>query len=339
MSGGIRTNELLNCYHCGSTGCDLYQGLEDLMFGVPGQWSFLQCPSCGLAWLKNQPIVEDIPKLYESYYTHASVEPDNTFKKIVKIGIPVHDFAYNQALPHPRLLTAIAAKIGPLREIAAHSVMWQKAKTGGKLLDFGCGAGVDLFHLQQMGWQVFGTEPDPKAVEAARKLLNNDNVFEGFLEDAGFDENTFDALTSSHVLEHLFDPLTTLKECRRVMKPGAQLTFATPNIDSLASRHFKEYWRGLEIPRHLFLFSERSLREMAEKAGFRNIKILTPSCYAFYIWQGSYLLKTEHALPGGIPRNTGLGIKLRALFFWGMEFLRNHFGSPCGEELILIAEK
>lgn len=335
----IRTNDLLNCYHCGAAGHNLYQQLEDLMFGVPGKWDFLQCPDCGLAWLKNQPIVEDIPRLYENYYTHADVEPDGIFKRVVKVGIPVHDFGYSPNISYPRLAAFIASKVGPLKEVAAHSVMWQRAQQGGKILDLGCGAGAILSHLQEMGWQVFGTEPDPKAVDAARKLLKTGDIFGGFLEDANFEENFFDALISSHVLEHLFDPLATLRECHRVMKPGAQLTFATPNIDSLASQQFKEYWRGLEIPRHLFLFTEKSLKEMAEEAGFSKVRILTPSCFAYYIWQGSFLLKKQHSLPGGIPVNTSFVIKFRALLFWGMEFIRNRIATPCGEELILIAEK
>ncbi len=339
MADRIRTRELLSCYHCGADGYDLYEQLEDWMFGVPGNWAIRTCPDCGLAWLKNQPVVEDTPLLYENYFTHEAVEPDGAFKRVVKVGVSARLYGYNPKQRYSRLAAFLASCIGPLREVAAHSVMWQKAQDGGKILDLGCGSGANLYHLQEMGWQVSGTEPDPEAVAAAKKLLKTDDIFQGFLEETAFKENSFDALISSHVLEHLFDPLATLKECHRVMKPGAQLTFATPNIESLGSQKFKEYWRGLEIPRHFFLFTEKSLREMAAKAGFNNIRILTPSCAAYSVWQGSYLLKTKKSLPGGIPLNTSVLMRIRAILFWGWEFFKICLGSPCGEELILIAEK
>ncbi len=340
MSGSIRTHELLTCYHCGADGFDLYRQIEDLMFGVPGQWTLRRCPGCGLTWLKNQPIAEDVPRLYENYYTHEVVQlPDGALRRASKMGILKRDFGYSPKVPYSQLIAFFASRLGPLREMAARQIMWLHAHAGGKVLDLGCGAGANLYQLQQLGWQVSGTEPDPKAVLAAKKLLDTNEIFEGFLEDAAFAENSFDALISAHVLEHLPDPLATLKECYRVMKPGAQLCFATPNIDSLASQQFKEYWRGLEIPRHFFLFTEKSLREMAEKAGFRNIRILTPANVAWSVWQGSYLLQNQKSLPGGIANNTGILLKLRALVFWAWEFLKNHYGASCGEELVLLAEK
>ena len=339
MSGTIRTTDKLNCFHCGTKGTDLYSQLQDRMFDVPGKWTISQCPNCGMAWLKNQPVLEDIPELYKSYHTHEDVEPDSAFKRIVKIGVPARLYGYSPDIAHSRLAALLTCAIGPLREVAAHSVMWQHAKADGKILDLGCGAGAMLFHMQTLGWQVFGTEPDPKAVDTAKKLLQTDTIFSGFLEDAAFAENTFDALISSHVIEHLFDPLATLKECFRVMKPGAQLSIATPNIESMASQQYKESWRGLEIPRHFYLFNSKSLKEMASNAGFKNIRILTPTSYAYPIWQASHLIENNGSLPGGEIKNTSSILKLRALLFWAWEYLKTQTGSACGEELVLIANK
>ncbi len=341
MSNSIRTKELLSCYHCGTDGYDLYEGLEDLMFGVPGKWSIRKCPSCGLTWLKNQPVIEDVSKLYKSYYTHTTFElSDSALVRVINRGIPARHFGYNPKEPYSKIGACLLSGVGPFRELGAQAVMWQKAQEGGKILDLGCGAGGNLYKFQEMGWQVSGTEPDPKAVAAAKKLLKTDDIFEGFLEDAAFEENAFDALVSSHVLEHLFDPLVTLEECYRVMKPGAQLTFSTPNIESLASQQFKEYWRGLEIPRHFFLFTAKSLRELAIKAGFNNIRILTPTCVAAPLWRSSYILKTQKSLPGGVnPLDIGILMKVSGYLFWGWEFVKNRYGSSCGEELVLIAEK
>ena len=336
----IETRDILHCYHCGTDGTDIYPRLQDRMFDVPGEWTFRQCTHCGLLWLKNQPIEDDIAKLYESYYTHEAVQPnEGKIRTAVKMGIMSRDFGYQPEQPYSRLIAALSARIGPLREMAARTIMWQEAKKGGKVLDLGCGAGANLYQLQTMGWQVAGTEPDAKAVASAKRLLNTEEIFQGFLEQAAFDDDSFDALISAHVLEHLVDPLQTLKECRRVMKPGAKLTLATPNIDSLASKKFREFWRGLEIPRHFYLFSAKSLQEMAAKAGFREIQVITPSSVAPSIWQASYLLKHQSSLPGGIPTNITASMQVRGLLFWMWEYLNTLMGKKCGEELILIAKK
>ena len=61
-----------NCILCGSPGESLYEGLDDVLFGAPGTWSFKRCANsrCQLIWLDPQPLEEDIGKAYATYYTH-----------------------------------------------------------------------------------------------------------------------------------------------------------------------------------------------------------------------------------------------------------------------------
>lgn len=74
MSESIRTTEKNNCYLCGSEGASLYDNIKDRLFGVPGVWNLKQCSNtqCSLIWLAPMPIKEDLPKLYETYYTHSA---------------------------------------------------------------------------------------------------------------------------------------------------------------------------------------------------------------------------------------------------------------------------
>ncbi|MER2513863.1 MAG: hypothetical protein ABTQ25_15825 [Nitrosomonas ureae] len=61
-----------DCCLCGKPGETLYRNRTDYLFGTPGEWSFRICRGndCGLVWLDPRPVVNEIGKAYENYYTH-----------------------------------------------------------------------------------------------------------------------------------------------------------------------------------------------------------------------------------------------------------------------------
>jgi hypothetical protein len=70
-----------------------------------------------------------------------------------------------------------------------------------------------------------------------------------------------------HSLEHLADPLAALKEIAAMLSPGGTLLVAVPNAEGAQARLFGERWFHLDVPRHLYHFGERSLREVVSAAG------------------------------------------------------------------------
>lgn len=58
------------CRVCGQKGRRLYSGLTDTLFGVSGQWGYLCCDRCNLAWLDPWPTSEEVGRFYDHYYTH-----------------------------------------------------------------------------------------------------------------------------------------------------------------------------------------------------------------------------------------------------------------------------
>lgn len=158
------------------------------------------------------------------------------------------------------------------------------------------------------------------------------------LKKSVFPDNAFDAITMNHVIEHLYDPITTLEECRRVLKPVGKLVIVTPNIESLGARLFGEVWRGLEIPRHLYLFSPSTLQMCAEKAGLKVLHLRTTARSARWMYATSYLIRRNRTLPGGSPQKVGPGLRLAGLVFQavdhGLCIIKD-----VGEELVMIATK
>jgi ubiquinone/menaquinone biosynthesis C-methylase UbiE len=142
----------------------------------------------------------------------------------------------------------------------------------GRALDVGCGDGNLLLLLENLGWDIYGVDISQAAIEIAKKKLTKKNVFVGKLTECRFPSSYFDAISMRHVLEHLQNPLDTLREIRRVIKKDGILGISVPNIDSIYFRIFKGDWFHLDLQRHLYQFSLKTLTDMLNRAGFRVIK-------------------------------------------------------------------
>ncbi len=342
MNEGIRVAERDLCLLCDNEGTPLYQDLRDRLFSAPGTWMLLRCSKCGLVWLNPQPIPEDIGKLYCNYFTHdpspetLKAEPAKSWREAVKPGILNAAFGYkNDRANKP--LGWLVSRLGPLRDIVEGSVMWLNGSRPGKLLDVGCGNGQFLATMQKLGWEVTGVEPDGQAVKVAQERFGL-NVYEGVLEDIGFPDDTFDAITMSHVVEHLPDPIGTLRECKRILRKGGRLVVTVPNIESLGHRLFREAWLDLDPPRHLFLFSPHSLRTCAERSGLQVLELRTTARAARRRWAASKLIRKNGALPSGSPKAQSLWLRLEGLVFQAVEhglcMVRD-----AGEEVVMFAGK
>ncbi|HLC41733.1 MAG TPA: class I SAM-dependent methyltransferase, partial [Methylomirabilota bacterium] len=99
------------------------------------------------------------------------------------------------------------------------------------------------------------------------------DVAQGDLMEAQFEPASFDLIRMSHVLEHFRDPLASLKRAHDLLRPGGILFLETPNIRCWDFRLLGRYWGALHFPRHITLFSERTIRRAAEQVGFRVVRI------------------------------------------------------------------
>ena len=345
MHANIRVREVRTCLLCGKEGRTIYKDLQDRLLNIPGKWTFMYCSRCEFVWLNPQPIACDIPKLYVDYCTHQLpiIDCKNGRLKLKKC---VRSIVLNKYLRYSvecenKLLSKLLSFLilGPLKEKVFASVMFLKSRKSGRLLDVGCGNGWFLANMRKLGWEVVGIEPDKTAAHIAREYFNL-NVFECTFEEAEITKESFDAITANHVIEHLLDPIGFFSKCYYLLKPGGNLIVVTPNIQSLGSRLFGKTWLYWDPPRHLFLFSIKSLRLCAELAGFRNIKLYTVTVKAKQNWIASKLIKQTGKLPGGcLPKNIPLEFRLQGVIFHIFEYFLNLFANNLGEEVVLYAVK
>lgn len=343
INEGVRVQEARSCLLCNNAGTLLYANLRDNLFNAPGTWTLLRCSDCGLAWLDPRPITADISKLYDTYHTHSvahSVPKFASLRKTIRNAILARVFGYSGLANTPLKsnLGKMLSFIGPIKENVELGVMTLHGQKRGKLLDVGCGNGQFLSKMRGLGWEVFGVEPDSRAVKAGQEKFRL-NIYEGTLQEASFPNDCFDAITMSHVLEHASDPIDLLKECQRVLKRQGRFVVITPNIESLAHVVFQESCRHLEPPRHLFLFSHKSLKACIERAGLSVVSLRTTTRWGARMWRASRSIQKHGMLTRGSLENLTWPEHLQSLIFHIMEQIASLRRKTIGEELVLVATK
>jgi 2-polyprenyl-3-methyl-5-hydroxy-6-metoxy-1,4-benzoquinol methylase len=206
-------------------------------------------------------------------------------------------------------------------------VLGQKLPGRGLLLDVGCGRGQLLWAGREAGWGVEGVDPSAENLEWARTHFGIEGRL-GTIEEAGFPDEHFDAVIMSAVIEHLYDPLVTLREVWRVLKPGGIFYFDAPNEDGLYMRIGNLYMRAQGRdwvvnlaptfpPYHVQGFNPASLRRLLQRAGFEVIDFFISGTISPATGEPSLRKRVEYQasrLINWIGNRSGAGIYM---YVWG----------------------
>jgi 2-polyprenyl-3-methyl-5-hydroxy-6-metoxy-1,4-benzoquinol methylase len=139
----------------------------------------------------------------------------------------------------------------------------------GRLLDFGCAAGYFLEAAQARGWQIAGLELSHDMARHAERLLRVP-IYTA-LETAT--ERNCAAITLWEAIEHLPDPIGTLRQLRDRLQSGGVLMLSTPNTGHWQAVRAKDQWAGYRPPSHLLYFTRQTLHHALQRAGFVQVEI------------------------------------------------------------------
>lgn len=332
------------CPVCGGKERELlHRGLTDRVFRcAPGEWNLHRCLSCGTGYLDPRPNRATIALAYSRYFTHGSA---NAIE-----GVPRSAWRrYRTAQRNAYLNARYGYRLSPA---AAQPPRWLSTDRrqrfdkfvdylpypgeGARVLDVGCGNGAFLLQMRSAGWEVHGVEPDPKAAAAAAGA--GLDVKQGLLETTTHQAGYYDAITLNHVIEHLHDPVSTLKLGWRALKPGGKVFVATPNFAARGHDFFGPDYFPLDPPRHLILFTPDSLRRAMKSAGLVPDAEVQPRFTA-----KEMLLRSMHVRRGSDPMafKPGLSLadrwKLLSLVREANRATRQQL--ELTEELVLLASK
>lgn len=339
----IEPQDHASCIICGAVGERFYENLADHFLGE-GEFVLKYCSSCALFWLQTRPLARDIIDSQGVYFEGENIERRikrpfaglrDTLRELIICGY----YGYNSIHKEHkfcrwgRCLGAIPA----LRSRAIYGMgelfpLRSKNHAAPLIVDVGCGEGDYLKMMQGLGWRVLGIEPNPLAASHAES--KGIPVFRGILQEANLSDSTADQITMNHVLEHLPDPFTPIKESFRVLKPAGRLIMHTPNAQALGHKIFKRNWYGLDAPRHMFIFSLKSIRLILQKTPFKKFRIKTLTSHSRTIYDNSLLFSKF-----GRISNRGVRPQKFRSFFALLETMLCSLGMDCGEEIEVVAFK
>ncbi len=154
----------------------------------------------------------------------------------------------------------------------------------GSILDIGCGTGDLLKVCEKDGWQIAGAEPSKKARELAmNKIVSKERIREDLNKFSDMGNGNFDIITMWHVLEHVPNLLEYIEKLKTLLSPNGYLIVAVPNFKSYDAIHYKEFWAAYDVPRHLWHFSEKSIRQIFGQNGFDVVNTLPLLFDSFYV--------------------------------------------------------
>jgi 2-polyprenyl-3-methyl-5-hydroxy-6-metoxy-1,4-benzoquinol methylase len=299
---------------------------------------------CGTLWLDPMPEEADLHKLYANYYTHKTTsslpsgKPLRALMGRVRAAYLYTHYGYAPVSSSwVTKLLGLAAYLNPAwKDSLDASVFHLNAKPGGILLEIGCGSGSGIQSMQRIGWSVTGLDFDEGAVSTARN--KGLDVRLGQLSAQAFADESFDAIVMSHVIEHVPSPGELLGECRRILKKEGTLVVLTPNADSPLHLRYEQHWRGLEAPRHLQIFTPRSLSTVAKSTGYTVVETFTSMNGFVYQKLASEELAAgeKHSMGGHVAIVRRILCHIKALGLgWGGIFSSGREG----EEVVLVCRK
>lgn len=227
---------MLRCASCGYTKASKYRVIDG--------YTLFRCPNCDLL------------------ITHTG---DREWKQYIREKYS-HQYARDYEVMLPKLR----------KRFARHISLIKGFKSGGRVLDVGCGTGHFLKYIRETdrSWQVYGVEPNRLLRSVATK--NSGVVIKnGTLNVIPFSDNYFDVITCYDVLEHSTELKKNIRELKRVLKPQGLLFIQAPNYRSLMARLTGDRWDWWCIPDHVLHFSYDFLHTYVQKNGFTILESYT----------------------------------------------------------------
>jgi 2-polyprenyl-3-methyl-5-hydroxy-6-metoxy-1,4-benzoquinol methylase len=281
---------LITCLVCGSTLLSKELTCKD--FVATGEsFDLHRCNNCSFLFTNPRPRAIEIGLYYQSdrYVSHAGDKQNLSF--MYKVYDVVRDYSIKQKLK-----------------------LIKSYHPNGKLMDLGCGLGYFLNGVvKDKTFDALGVDVSTEAIDYVKQKFGYAVLGEDKLDT--IEEHSFDVITQWHVLEHVHLLNERMQQLKRMLKPNGTLFIAVPNSNSWDAKHYREFWDGYDVPRHLYHFNQKSFGLLMQKHGFEVIQTKPMIFDAPYISMRSEVLKesglsfVRGAISGAVSTINALGNK------------------------------
>lgn len=295
------------CPVCDSIHTEHVATVKERLLGEGEIFRVVRCQGCGLLRTDPRPTKAEIPHYYPDHYAPYQLAEAGTspwlwpgLKEMIRRWTLTTHYGYRLAHLEGVRARVIRAVTRPLK---GRYVGFPAFHPGGRLLEVGSATGGKLALLRHLGWEVRGVEISEQACHVAKTRYGLD-VFCGELAEAGLPDGSMDVVIMSHLIEHVYDPVATLLEVRRILRRGGVVLIETPNVRSLEQHIFGPFWSEWDVPRHLFLFDASTLRLCCGRAGLRIRRVVHSSyprgwirSFAYWLWDRTPTAVAARLLP------------------------------------------
>jgi SAM-dependent methyltransferase len=240
------------------------------MFGVGDEFEYFECAECGC--LQRAGALSSPARYYPAGYYSFTAPAVCTGGIRARIA-GVRDRAVAQGRVWARLLgepPTLASHLAAIGSVAPDVDV--------RIIDVGAGNGLLLALLARAGFtRLLGVDP---YLRADQIVAGDVRVLARELADVA---GEFDLVMLHHVLEHVDDQHGLMREVRRLLAVDGRVLVRAPTVDSAAWERYGEHWVQLDAPRHAVLHTESSLRILAERNGFRVVRVYRDSD-SFQFW-------------------------------------------------------
>jgi 2-polyprenyl-3-methyl-5-hydroxy-6-metoxy-1,4-benzoquinol methylase len=236
---------------------------------LPFSPTYLRCAACGTL------VVAEIPA---SNLSRVSDDEHDFYGREYWFSHQKHDLGFPDVTVRAR------------NDIPERCVHWLKAllkfkRPPAQTLELGCAHGGFVALMQWAGFTARGLELSPWIADFASRTFGI-SMLVGPVEEQSIASGSLDVIALMDVLEHLTDPAGTMAHCLRLLKPDGMLLIQTPRFDEAASydeltARRDPFLEQLKHEQHLFLFSERSIRELFQRLGAGYLQF-EPAMFAHY---------------------------------------------------------
>lgn len=248
------------CIICNNTENNHPYIFNELQLGTNEAFEYQCCDNCGSMQLVNVPT--NMGKYYpntEYYSFNFKIDTTQAIKGLKKIKTEYFLFNKHNFFG---FLMSIGYKWQPVFKWMKNC----KTKYDNSILDVGTGNGGTLSELRNIGYKnLTGIDP-----------FINEEIIDGdirILKKSIFDvQEKYHTLMMHHSLEHTPNPLAIVIKAKELLEENGTLLIRIPIMGNYSWQKYKQFWCGLDAPRHIFIPTKKAIEILAEKAGLQIVK-------------------------------------------------------------------